>query len=209
VAGVTVLALVALVAVNVWGNASSGAGGAAAGVGQATGPAGGQNASGLLPVGTAAPDLSWTLDGQTESIAGLQGHPVLLEFFAVWCPHCQAEAPVLSRIAERYAAQGLRVIGVSASPLAADQRSPVTAAGIQAYAERYDARFPQLFDPNLIGARRYGVRSFPTLYVLDANGVIRYADSGEVPEATLASVIDPLVVTAGANANTANSSTGT
>ena len=192
VAGVSVAAIAGIVAFALWGGASTGGsagGGAASSVGQVTGPAGGQAATANLPVGTPAPDLTWTLGGKSDSLSGQQGHPVLLEFFATWCPHCQAEAPLITKLSSQYSAQGLRVFGVSSSPLSQDQRSRTSVADIQSYAERYGARFQQLYDPGLVGAQRYGIRGFPTLYVVDKSGVIRFVDSGEVPEATLTSAI--------------------
>jgi thiol-disulfide isomerase/thioredoxin len=152
--------------------------------------AGGDQAPGLLPVGSAIPDLRWMLGNKRESVAGLRGAPLLLVFFATWCPHCQAETPVLSRLAERYAPQGLRVVGVTASPVGQDQRAPASLDDLRSYAAKYDARFPLLLDRALVGAQRFGVRGFPTLYVVDRGGVIRLAQRGEVPEATLAAAVE-------------------
>ena len=190
--GVSVAVVLGIIAFAVWGATGPGGGTASdVPIGQVTGPsAAGPAAPGLLAVGTAAPDLTWTLDGRADSLAAQRGHPVLLEFFATWCPHCQAEAPLLTRLAQQYAPQGLRVFGVSASPLSQDQRGAVSVADIRSYASRYGAQFPQLLDVSLTGAQRYGIRGFPTLYVVGKDGTIQYVDSGEVPEATLKTVIE-------------------
>jgi thiol-disulfide isomerase/thioredoxin len=150
----------------------------------------GVEAPALLSVGTQAPDLQFTLNGSDGSLSGLRGHPLLLEFFATWCPHCQAESPIMASIQSRYAGKGLHVLAVTASPLSQDQRGQVSAADVEAYQNKYGAKVNSLVDVSLIGARRFGVRSFPTLYLIDSNGIIRMAQDGETPEQDLASAID-------------------
>lgn len=185
----SLLVIAGIVAFSLVGRGGGAGGGAR--VGQVTETAvGGPAAGGMLAVGSAAPDLKWTLGGTAESVAGLRGNVVLLEFFATWCPHCQAEAPLLSRVADAYAARGLRAIGVNSSPLAQDQRSPTSVGDVESYAGKYGVTFPQLMDKGLVGAQRYGVRGFPTVYILDKSGVIRFAQSGEVPESTLKDAIE-------------------
>jgi thiol-disulfide isomerase/thioredoxin len=43
------------------------------------------------------------VDGKAYSLAAQRGHPVVLEFFAVWCPVCHAEAPIMAKIEKQYA----------------------------------------------------------------------------------------------------------
>ena len=67
-----------------------------------------------LHVGAPAPPaILGTLDGQNISTADLQGHVVILTFWATWCEPCREELPLLSSYAERHAAEGLRVLGFS------------------------------------------------------------------------------------------------
>ena len=58
----------------------------------------------VTKTGDKAPDFSCkTIDGQTINLSGLQGKVVLLNFFAVWCPPCNQELPVLqSNIWNKY-----------------------------------------------------------------------------------------------------------
>jgi peroxiredoxin len=149
----------------------------------------------MLAVGTAAPDLRWTLSGQDGSVAGERGHPLMLVFFASWCPHCQAEVATLNAVQSRFADQGLRTIGVSASPFAMDQRGPASLGDVELFVKQHNARYPHLFDSGLVGAQRYGVRGFPTMYLVGADGTIRYAQSGEVSEADLAQAVQGALAT--------------
>ena len=169
---------------------------AAAPVGQVTGAAAVAAAPAMLPVGATAPDLQWTLNGEAGSLAAERGRPVLLVFGATWCPHCQAEVAVLNRVQERFAGQGLAVLGVSASPIGMDGRGPASLGDLERFVKTYGARYPHLYDAGLLGAQRYGVRGFPTLYLVDGEGVVRYAASGEVPEAELARAVQGVLAPA-------------
>ncbi|MFN8534567.1 MAG: TlpA disulfide reductase family protein [Dehalococcoidia bacterium] len=189
--GVAAVAIVALIAYNVFSNQS---GGGSTTVGKITGPSLSpqQRASGSLPVGTPAPNLTWTLDGQEGSLEALKGQPVLLEFFATWCPHCQAETAVLRQVQSKYGDK-IRIVAVSASPNGLDQRSPSSVADIERFQSRFNAPYQHFYDMDLVGGRLYGVNSFPTLYLLDKNGVIQFTQEGEVPESTLSAQIDKLL----------------
>src|SRR5262249_19012722 len=102
-------------------------------VGTVTEAAAGAAAPAPLAAGTAAPDLKWTLGGAAGSLAGERGHPVLLVFGATWCPHCQAEVPVLNAVQDRFAGQGLKVVDVSASPVGMDGRSTASPGDLELF----------------------------------------------------------------------------
>ena len=61
-----------------------------------------------------------TLAGTPLHLASLQGRPLLLNFWATWCPPCVKEMPELDRFHERFAPQGWQVLG-----LAIDGPTPV------------------------------------------------------------------------------------
>lgn len=59
-------------------------------------------------------------DGTGLAMASLRGHPLVLNFWATWCPPCLREMPALDRFAREFAGRGWRVVG-----LAADKPAPV------------------------------------------------------------------------------------
>ena len=61
-----------------------------------------------------------TPDGLSLQMSALRGRPLLLNFWATWCPPCVEELPLLSRFHEEYSSKGWQVLG-----LAVDQIDPV------------------------------------------------------------------------------------
>ncbi len=134
---------------------------------------------GLQPApepGSPAPDFTLqTLDGETITLSDLRGQPVVINFWATWCPPCRAEIPALDAV---YRAQGgdVVILGVDV------QESPATVA---AFAAEYDMSYPVPLDPDAEVARLYRVRAFPTTVFVDADGVVRHVVTGALNEALL------------------------
>ena len=142
-------------------------------------------------VGQKAPNVRWRVgSGETLSLTGLRGRSVvLLEFLATWCPHCQRMAPVIASLYDDYRERDVAFLGMNASPFAMDQRSRASPEDMADFASRFSAAFPLAFDPAVAVGRAYGVRTFPTTFIIDRQGVVRYAHSGEVPNAELAAAL--------------------
>lgn len=71
---------------------------------------------------TAAADV-WSMqfkqpDGGELRLSELRGRPLLLNFWATWCPPCVGEMPLLDRLHREQPAQGLRVVGLAVDNLA-------------------------------------------------------------------------------------------
>lgn len=119
--------------------------------------------------------------GDRVSLEGLRGRPVMLDFWASWCPPCRESIPILSRIAERHAAAGLVTLGVNVET----DRTPLFVSRAH---RSLRAGFPSLHD---LGAMQtaYGVRSLPTLVLIDRRGIVRRVETGVPSEARLESEI--------------------
>jgi len=153
-------------------------------------------ASSLLPVGSKAPnfDLS-TTSGQHYQLSSQQGHVVLLEYFAVWCPVCQAEAPTMAQIDKHFQPLGLKSFSILSNPYGRYYESkgdmrPVNSGDVSWFKQTFAVNHPILIDPTFANVNHAGVSSYPTIYVIDGHGIIRYASSGEIPYSQLASSIN-------------------
>ena len=125
----------------------------------------------------AAPELVGTLiDGHTVaphwSDESGNHRPVLVHFWATWCPVCRMEQGAIQALADNH-----RVVTVALqSGDAEDVRRFMGAQQID---------FPVLPDPDGVIAQAWGVSAVPTTFVVDATGNIRFATTGISSEAGL------------------------
>lgn len=129
-----------------------------------------------LPVGTTAPEFTLPdANGQPVSLSDFRGRPVVLVFYPLdWSPGCSRQLELYQQELAEFEARGAAVIGVSVDSIYSHG----------AWAAVRGITFPLLsdFHPKGDVARRYGVWrdsdgfSDRALYVIDADGVIRYAD---------------------------------
>lgn len=120
-------------------------------------------------IGFTAPPFALTsIDGKRVSLANLHGKPVLVNFWASWCPPCREEMP---RIQELHATAGdnVAILGV-------DLHEPRSV--VQAFVTARGFTWTFLLDPQGSVASTYGVRVLPTSFFLDPNGVIRQVYTG-------------------------------
>ncbi len=97
--------------------------------------------------------------GRIVSLASYRGHPVIVNFFASWCPPCKRETPMLARL--YVASKGrIDVIGVDANDSTAPALRFLRAAGV---------RYPVAFDPYPASTTTsYGVLGLPQTFFLNA-----------------------------------------
>jgi cytochrome oxidase Cu insertion factor (SCO1/SenC/PrrC family) len=149
----------------------------------------------LLPVGGKFPDFTLnTTDGKQFVLAKQRGSPVLLEYFAVWCPVCHAEAPTVDALDRAFVPNGVKSFKILANPYGPDYETkgdlrPANKSDIAWYTKTYKVTTPILIDPAFGNVNAVGVTHYPTFYILDKNGIIRYARAGEIPYAELAGAL--------------------
>ncbi len=122
--------------------------------------------------------MHWT-DG-TLRLSDLRGKVVLLNFWATWCPPCKAEMPDLNELQAKYGeAQDFVVVGVNVEE---------DAETVRRFVEEQGLAFPIALDrDSRVTTETFGVRPLPSTFIIDREGYIRDAWSGQIaPEAMAA-----------------------
>jgi cytochrome c biogenesis protein CcmG, thiol:disulfide interchange protein DsbE len=134
--------------------------------------------------GQLAPDFSLDdINGQRVKLSDLRGHPVIVNFWATWCPPCRQEAPAIQAAYQRYRDQGVILLGVN---LREDAQT------IQQFAKEFGLTYPLLLDRDGAVSDRYQVRGIPTTVFVDADGVVRARHVGPLTEDKLVEYLAPL-----------------
>ena len=125
----------------------------------------------LLSTGSLAPVFSLPdlHSGSPVSLSAYRGKPVIVNFFASWCPDCRAELGAMAAIA-RTTTGRIAVIGVDSN-----ETSGAAATGLLAAA---GATYPVAVDAQATVASRYLVQALPVSYFLDASGRVVGASLG-------------------------------
>lgn len=126
----------------------------------------------------AAPELvrpSGFLNSPPTSLQQLRGRVVLLDFWTYSCVNCQRTFPFLRTWQERYASQGLTVLGVH-SPEFDFEQDP---ANVARAVERYHVTWPVALDPHMDTWNAFGNRYWPAEYLIDRRGRVARVHFGE------------------------------
>jgi peroxiredoxin len=138
--------------------------------------------------GTRADGTTWALtdvNGRPVRLADLHGKGVWLDFWASWCPPCQAETPILRDTFERYRARGLELIGVSVQ-----ETDP---ADVAAYATKYGLGYTIAADLSADVFHLYRVYALPTQVFIGPDGVIRSIVQGPLTAEAAAAQVEAIL----------------
>ncbi len=128
---------------------------------------------GLEPkmVGKQAPDFTLVdLNGKKVSLADFKGKPVMLNFWATWCAPCKLEMPWLEEFHQKYAPQGLVILGV-----ASDQADKSTIANT---ARKLGVTYPILLTNGKVEDSFGGIDYMPESFYIDRSGKVALQTAG-------------------------------
>ena len=122
--------------------------------------------------GKAAPEITVSdIEGVPHRLSDYRGRDVLVVFWATWCPACKLEIPHLVELRETFEADELAILAIS-NETAEHLRQFAASAAINYSVVPLDtARLPSPFAD---------VRSIPTTFFIDRNGLIKVAAEGLV-----------------------------
>lgn len=144
-----------------------------------------------ITAGKPAPEITaehW-INSKPLTIDGLKGRVVLVEFWTFGCINCRNIIPHLRSWHDKYEAAGLTIVGVHAPEFFWEK--PLDK--VKAATLRLGIKFPVAQDNGFDIWRRYGVRAWPTIVLVDKKGIIRYSHIGEGAYEKNESVINQLL----------------
>ncbi len=123
--------------------------------------------------------------GAEVSLDDLAGRIVVLNFWASWCEPCEAEAPILNQVAQRYRASGeALVLGLDVQDLSEEALT---------FAREFGIAYPSLREAGDEAYRDYELTGLPETFVIDPEGRIALKVVGELSDpAQLTTAIDQL-----------------
>ena len=123
-------------------------------------------------------------DGNPVSLSDFYGKPILINFWATWCPPCKSELPDFDRV---YADYGEDVVFMMVN-MTDGSRDTVESAS--AFVSDNGYAFPVYYDCDLDAAYTYGVSSIPMTVLVGADGNLVGAQIGVLTEEQLRVILD-------------------
>jgi peroxiredoxin len=122
------------------------------------------------------------LNGAQVSLADYRGRPVLINFWASWCPPCREEMPELQQV---YAAQGQDGLAI----LAVNEITQDNVDDVREFVREEGLTFPILLDKEQAATVAYRVGPLPTSFFVTPEGKIQLVQIGQVNQGFVESVL--------------------
>ena len=138
---------------------------------------------------TSAPDFTvQDAGGNHVSLSDFKGKPVVLNFWASWCPPCKAEMPDYEKMFRQYSRQGVVFMMVNMT-----DGSRETTATAKQFLKENNYTFTAYFDVDSSAANAYGISSIPDSLFIDKAGNIVNAYEGMIDAAAMKKNIEAIM----------------
>jgi peroxiredoxin len=146
---------------------------------------------GLIPSpreGFLAPDFTLDLAGGGQlTLSELRGDVVLINLWTSWCPPCRSEMPAIQQVYEANHERGLEVLAINMTYQDSE-------TGAVEFVQELGLTFPVLLDRTGEVGYQYQLRSLPTTFFVDRQGVIQQVIlGGPMSEVTLQTALESLL----------------
>ncbi len=114
--------------------------------------------------------------GKPLTLASRRGEVTVVHFWTFACSNCLANIPAYNRIDQKFRSRGVEVIGVH-TPESGYEGDPKNVAR---RVKALEIRYPVLLDAKNQNWNRWNQRFWPTIYLIDRAGKVRFKHEGEL-----------------------------
>ncbi len=122
----------------------------------------------LIAKENVAPNFTFKENGIVKQLSDLKGNVVILDFWGTWCPPCIKSMPNIQQIHEKYG-EDIKVIGIAVKDTKKKAKDFMVKNGYT---------YKLISDQDYHIANIYDVAMYPTLYIIDQNGIVKYGEKG-------------------------------
>lgn len=119
----------------------------------------------------AAKDMNGTM---IELSAIIGKKPVMLIFWASWCPNCIREVPKINTLVKKYRGQGMEFIGINVGYNDSEKKA-------RRFMDKTEMAYPVIFDNEGAISSQYSIQGVPTIVIADKKGIVVFKNYA-VPE---------------------------
>jgi thiol-disulfide isomerase/thioredoxin len=131
--------------------------------------------------------LLTSLDEKEISLTDFEGSPLVINFWASWCPPCRSEMPAFQHLYLEYAGKNLRIITINAT-------NQDSLADVESFILKNNLSLPVLLDKSGSASKAFNIYSLPTTFFINSEGIIqKILIGGPIPLALMRIQVEKLL----------------